>query len=250
MEELLLPNAISYSDGDQENTGEVVVTPCYHGYGTTLGNMYRRVLLSSLPGAAATAVKIKGVSHEFDGVDGVKEDVVQIMLNLKKLRVRVHTEGEVKLTLKKSGPGMVTAADFEANADVDVVNPKLHIAELTGKDAFEMEVVVKRGRGFVTVEQRTGENLELGMIGLDAVFSPVIDMGYAVEQTRVGDVTNFEKLIMNIETDGTITPKEAVDQSTQILLDHLTIIQSGEGAATAEAEAGEAPEVSEEEANA
>ncbi len=250
MEELLLPNSITYTDGDKANTGEVVVTPCYHGYGTTLGNMYRRVLLSSLPGAAATAVKIKGVSHEFDGIDSVKEDVVQVMLNLKKLRVRVHAEGEVKLSLKKKGAGAVTAADFEATSDVDVVNPDLHIAEITGSDEFEMEVIVKRGRGFVTVEEREEENLELGMIGLDAVFSPVVDMGYSVDNTRVGDVTNYEKLTMKIETDGTITPKEAVDQSTQILLNHLNIIQSGEGAAPAEAEVEEAPEVSEEEASA
>ena len=193
MEELLLPNSVTYTDLDADNTAEVIITPCYHGYGTTLGNMYRRVLLSSLPGAAATAVKIKGVSHEFDGIDGVAEDVVQVLLNLKKLRVRVHADGEVKLHLKKKGAGAVTAADIEANADVEVVNSDLHLAEITDAGTeLEMDIVVKRGRGYVTVEQREEENLELGMIAIDSIFTPVVDMGYSVENTRVGDITNYE----------------------------------------------------------
>ncbi len=248
MEELLLPRSISYTDLDQPHTAEVVITPCYHGYGTTLGNMLRRVLLSSLPGAAVTAVKIKGVSHEFSASEGLQEDVVQILLNLKKLRVRVHSDQPVKITLKHKGEGDVTGASIEDNADVDVINKDLVIAHSTdGSKEHEMEIIVQQGRGYVPVHEREEENLELGMIGVDAVYAPVEDVGYAVEMTRVGDITNYEKLTMRVQTDGSITPKEAVDQATKIMLDHLNIILAGASAAELEAEvAGEVPPVEEE----
>lgn len=237
MEALLLPNSVTYNELDTPHTAEVTVTPCYHGYGTTVGNMLRRVLLSSLPGAAATAVKIKGVSHEFSGVEGVREDVVQILLNLKNLRVRVFAESEVKLHLKASGEGPVTAASIEPNADVEIINKDLVIATITDpKKVLEMEIVVKQGRGYIPVEERENENLELGMIAIDSVFTPVKDVGYHVEFTRVGDITNYEKLILRIQTDGTMTPREALEQSTKILQDHLALIQSMGAAETAATE--------------
>lgn len=227
MEALLLPSSTTYSELETPHTAEIVVSPCYHGYGTTIGNMLRRVLLSSLPGAAITAVKIKGVAHEFSGIDGVLEDVVQILLNLKKVRVRVHAENEVKITLKATGARAVTAADIEGNSDVEVVNPEAHIATITdAKKTLEMEIMVRQGRGYVPVEERGDETLELGMIAVDAVYTPVVDVGYHVEFTRVGDITNYEKLTLRVQTDGTLSPKEAVTQSVKILADHLNIIQS------------------------
>lgn len=227
METLLLPNSVTYNELDTPHTAELIVTPCYHGYGTTVGNMLRRVLLSSLPGAAVTAAKIKGVNHEFSGVEGVREDVVQILLNLKMLRVRVFSESEVKLHLKANGEGAVTAESIAPNSDVEIINKDLVIATITdAKKSFEMEIIVKQGRGYVPVEERENENLELGMIAIDSVFTPIVDVGYHVEFTRVGDITNYEKLIVRVQTDGTMTPREALDQSTKILQDHLSLIAS------------------------
>lgn len=225
MEALLLPNAPTYTELEQANTAEFVVSPCYHGYGTTLGNMLRRVVLSSLPGAAVTAVKIKGVTHEFSAIDGVLEDVVQVILNLKKLRVRVFNDKEVKLHLKADGAGVVTAAQIEATADVEVVNKDLVLATITdASKSFEMEIIVKQGRGYIPVEERQHEDLELGMIAVDSVYSPIVDFGYYVDFTRVGDITNYEKLTVRITTDGTITPRQALEQGVKILQDHLNII--------------------------
>ncbi|MFH2063252.1 MAG: DNA-directed RNA polymerase subunit alpha [bacterium] len=227
MEEILLPSKIELSPGEDENTATLVVEPCYHGYGTTLGNTLRRVLLSSLPGAAVTAVKIIGAQHEFSGIDGVKEDILEIVLNLKELRLRVFSDAPVRLHLSAKGEKEVTAADIEANSDVEIANPELHIATLTDKkSSFEMEIIVERGRGYVTVEERSDETPELGTIAVDAVFSPVREVGYQVENARVGDVTNYDRLTMNIETDGTITPKEAIDQSVCILLDYFSLLSN------------------------
>lgn len=227
MEELLLPSKIEITPGESDNKATLVVSPCFHGYGTTLGNALRRTLLSSLPGAAVTAVKISGATHEFDALEGVKEDVLEIVLNLKALRLKLHSDESVRLELSKKGVGAVTAADIGKNADVEIVNPDLRIATLTDKKAeLEMEIIVDSGRGYGTIEERTKERGELGVIVVDAAYSPVREVGWKVENVRVGDITNYDKLIMDIETDGTITPEEAVDQAVKILLDHFTLILS------------------------
>ena len=237
MENLLLPSKIEFHEGDKPNSGLVVIAPCYHGYGTTLGNALRRILLSSLPGAAVESFKIKGVQHEFTSIDGVKEDVVEIMLNLKQLVVKVYIDEPVVLTLSKKGPGEVTAADFEKNSNVEIINKELVIANLTSNKTFEMEITVGRGRGFRITEEKDKQNSDLGTIFVDSIYSPIRDVGYHVEYTRVGDVTNYEKLTINIETNGTITPRQAVFQSTQILMDHFSIIlnEAEQGLAAEEA---------------
>ncbi len=240
MQELLLPSKIEITPGETANRATLTISPCFHGYGTTLSNALRRVLLSSLPGAAVTAVKIDGVTHEFDALDGVKEDVLEIVLNLKALRLRLHTDEPMRLILKKKGKGAVKAKDIEANSDVEIANPDLEIATITDdKSTLSMEIFVAKGRGYDTVEERAKEKAELGVIVMDAVYTPVKEVGFKVENVRVGDITNFDKLIMDIETDGTITPEEAVDATVRILLDHFNLILN-RGASASEAPAASA----------
>ncbi len=224
MENLLLPSKVEFVPGDTPNKGSLIVTPCFFGYGTTLGNTLRRVLLSSLPGAAVEALKIKGVSHEFSSAEGLKEDVVDIILSLKQLAVRVFVDEPVTLHISKKGPGVVTGADVEPNASVEIMNPELVLATLTSNKVFEMDLVVGRGRGFKPVEEKDKKHYDLGTIVIDSIYTPIKDVGYNVEYTRVGDITNYEKLILNIETNGTISPSEAVKQTTQIIMDHFSII--------------------------
>lgn len=219
-----MPSRVEFHEGATPLSGSVVIMPCYHGYATTLGNAYRRVLLSSLPGSAVEYFKIKGVQHEFGTVEGVKEDVVEIMLNLKMLAVKVFSDEPIILELSKKGPGVVTAGDIKPNASVEVINKDLVIATLTKNKIFEMEIVVGKGRGYKPVEEKNRQNYDLGTIVVDSVYTPVKDVGYHVENTRVGDITNFEKLTLNIETNGTITPHDALRQATQILMDHFSII--------------------------
>lgn len=224
MEQIILPSKIEIKKGKTINEATIVMEPCYYGYGTTLGNALRRVILSSLPGAAVTAVKIKGVQHEFSTIPHVKEDVVEIILNLKQLRIKVFSPEPVRLFLKMKGEGEVTAADIEKSADVEIVNKDLRIATLTNKNAeLEMELIVSQGRGYVPVEAREKEKLEVGMIAIDSIFTPIRNIGYRVENVRVGDITNYDKLILNIETDGTITPEEALRQGAQLLIDHFNL---------------------------
>jgi len=224
MENFLLPSKVEFAPLKEANTASVIITPCYHGYGTTLGNALRRVLLSSLPGAAVESFKIKGVNHEFSTVEGVKEDVVEIMLNLKELVVKVHSDDPVVLTLTKKGPGPVTAGDITPNSTVDVINTDLVIANLTSNKTLDMEITVSHGRGYKPAEEKDRQSQDLGTIVIDSVYTPVRDVGYVVDFTRVGDITNYEKLTLNIETNGTITPEEAMQQATKILMDHFTII--------------------------
>jgi DNA-directed RNA polymerase subunit alpha len=224
MENLLLPSKVEFIPGDSPNKGSLVVTPCFYGYGTTLGNTLRRVLLSSLPGAAVEALKIKGVQHEFSSADGLKEDVVDIILNLKQLAVRVFTDEPVTLHISKKGPGEVTAADIEANSNAEIMNPELVIATLTSNKPFEMDLIVGRGRGFKPVEEKDKKHYDLGTIVIDSIYTPIKDVGYNVEYTRVGDITNYEKLTLNIQTNGTISPEDAIRQATQIVTDHFSII--------------------------
>ncbi len=221
MEKIPLPNKVSFQELGQ-NHYQVVMEPLYPGYGVTIGNAMRRILLSSLPGAAVTAVKIKGVDHEFSSVPNVKEDVIEIILNLKQLRMKVHSAEPVHLELKVKGEKAVTAADFKKNADVEIVNPELHIATIDGKSSeLEMEVVVQTGRGYVPVEQRENEKLEIGMIAVDAIYTPVKIVNFEVKNARVGQITNFDQLTLTLETDGTIDGKSAVDQASRILVEHF-----------------------------
>lgn len=227
MEKLLLPSKIEFiPSGDNPNKGSLVVTPCFFGYGTTLGNTLRRVLLSSLPGAAVEALKVKDAQHEFSSAEGLKEDVVDIILNLKQLAVRVFSDEPVTLHVSKKGPGKVTAGDIEPNANVEIANKDLVLATLTSKKPFEMDIIVGKGRGFKPAEEKDKKGYNLGTMVIDSIYTPIKDVGYSVEYTRVGDITNFEKLTLDIETNGTISPSEAVRQATQIIMDHFSLILS------------------------
>lgn len=224
MEEITLPSKIEIK-AKAGHQAEVIIEPCYPGYGTTLGNALRRILLSSLPGAAVTAVKIKGVQHEFSTIDYVKEDVVEIILNLKLLRLKIFSDEPQLLKLKVKGEKDITAGDFESNSEVEIVNPKLPLVTLTDKNAeFEMEVWVARGRGYVPVEGREKEKMELGMIAIDSIFTPVKNVNFQVENVRVGQMTNYDRLILEISTDGTISPPEALKMSAKILVDHFKLL--------------------------
>ena len=229
MDNIFLPSKLEFTPGEADNQATLVVEPLWHGYGTTIGNALRRILLSSLPGAAVTAVKIKGASHEFQALNGIMEDVLEITLNLKQLRMKLHTDEPVKLTLSKKGAGAVTAKDFDKNADVEIANPDLHIAEITTKTGeFVMEIVVAKGMGFEPKESRGKADKEVGLIEIDAIFTPIKHVGFQVEDTRVGQITNYDKLTMTIETDGTITPQAAVEASAKLLIDHFNLLAGGE----------------------
>jgi DNA-directed RNA polymerase subunit alpha len=225
MENIPLPKKISYKVGDNNNTALVTIEPLFPGYGTTVGNALRRVLLSSLTGAAVTAVRIKNVPHEYATLNKVSEDVLQIILNLKQLRMKVHSEEGVKLTLSVKGEKTVTAADFDANSDVEISNKDLVIAQLTGKDAdLEMEVWVQKGRGFEPTEARADEKREIGVISVDAFYSPVRRVALNVDRARVGQMTNFDKVTLEIETDGTVSVEDAVKASSKILVEQFASI--------------------------
>lgn len=226
MENILLPSKMYFTPGEREHQSILTIEPLHHGYGTTVGNTLRRILLASLPGAAVVGMKIKGVQHEFSAVTGVKEDVLEIMLNMKQLRMKVHTEEPVTLKLTANKAGEVTAAEITPNSDVEIMNKDLVICTLTDATNFEMDIVVSRGRGYLPTEEREATPSEIGMIAVDAMFSPVRQVGLRIENTRVGEITNYDKLIMDILTDGTVTPQEAVEHATKILLNHFTWIQS------------------------
>jgi DNA-directed RNA polymerase subunit alpha len=207
---------------EDEFNGTFAIEGLYRGYGITVGNALRRVLLSSFPGAAVTRVKIKGVNHEFSTIPGVAEDVVQICLNLKKARFRFHAEEPQVLSLKAKGEGEITAGDIKGNADVEIQNPELVLATLTTKSAeLDIELTVERGIGYVPVESIEREKLPVGTIALDALFSPIRKVNFSVENMRVGDRTDYNRLTVSIETDGTITPSHALHKATSILLDHF-----------------------------
>lgn len=204
---------------------KVVMEPFERGFGHTLGNALRRVLLSSLPGFAPTEVKIDGVLHEYSTLDGVQEDVVDILLNLKGMVLRLHNRDEITLTLKKDGEGAVTAADIEASHDVDIINPEHVIAHLAPGGKISMEIKVQGGRGYVPANLRMGEEDENRVIGsllLDATFSPVTRVSYAVESARVEQRTDLDKLVIDIETNGSVDPEESVRFAARILMDQLS----------------------------
>lgn len=227
LESILYPSKIQLIPGDDENTATLTMEPLTQGYGTTIGNALRRVLLSSLPGAAVTAVKIKNAPHEFTAIPGVKEDILEIVLQLKQLRLKVFSDEPVKLRLIASGKKKVTAKDITPSADVEIVNPKLVIATLTDASAeLDMEITVGRGRGYSPTEERHGQKLELGTIAIDSLFSPVHNVGFKVENVRVGEITNFDKLVITVETDGSLTPKKAIEDSVQILMNHYKLLEN------------------------
>lgn len=224
MEQLPLPQNVS-SEEISNTRARIIIEPCYPGYGTTLGNSLRRVLLSSLPGAAITAVKINGVDHEFSSIPGVKEDVVDILLNLKQVRLQIFSTEPVTLSLKGSGEKSLTAGDIIATSDVKVLNPELHLMTLTDKKAsVDMELIAQQGRGYIPVENRDKEKLDIGVIAVDAIYTPVRRVGYSVENVRVGQMTNYEKLTLDVETDGGLSPLQAVKKASEILINHFSII--------------------------
>lgn len=202
--------------------GVFEVEGLYAGYGLTIGNALRRALLSSLPGAAVTYVKVKNSPHEFSTLPGVKEDLVEILLNLKLIRFRMHVDEPQTLLVSGKGVGEITAGDIKTNADVEIMNPETAIATLTDKKAeFEAEITVERGLGYSAVESRKAEKLSVGMIGVDAFFSPVRKVNYVVENMRVGERTDYNKLRIEIETDGTLSPSAALHKTANIVKDHF-----------------------------
>lgn len=229
-----LPSNIHITQKPEEPyTARVEISPLYPGYGVTIGNSLRRVLLSSLPGAAITAVKIQGANHEFMTLPHVKEEVLEIILNLKQIHLQVHTDEKEKVTLEVKGKKEATAGDFKKNSNVDIVNPDLHIATLTNKEAeLIIEATVEKGIGFSTVEEREKEN-EVGIISVDALFSPIKTVGYTVEDVRVGKRTDYDKLILEIETDGSMDVKEALRQASGILVQQLNFVYNETGGETA-----------------
>ncbi len=244
---IALPNKIYFAT-EEKFKSVVVIEPLYPGYGVTIGNALRRVLLSSLPGAAVTAVKIKGVDHEFSTVLNVTEDVVDIILNLKQLRLKLDSSEEpARLELKTKGQKEVRASDIKPDSRVEIINPELLIATLDNKNAeLQMEIVVENGRGYVPVEvrERESEKLEIGMIAVDAIFTPMRTVNFEVKNVRVGQITNYDKLTVTMETDGTITGREALDLASQILVDHFVLFKTDQIAAKEEAVAeGAAGEV-------
>ncbi|HLD27683.1 MAG TPA: DNA-directed RNA polymerase subunit alpha [Patescibacteria group bacterium] len=219
-----LPNNLEISEA-KGNKATIAIEPCYPGYGVTLGNSLRRVLLSSIDGAAITSIRIEGSQHEFSSLPDVKEDVMEIVLNVKRIRLKVFSEEPVLLKLNVSGEKVVKAGDLAKNADVEIASPEAVIATLTSKDAkLEMEFMVQRGRGYVTVEDRSKEKVDVGWIMVDAFYSPVVAVGFEIENIRVGDRTDYERLLLKMETDGTMSPKEVLEKASEILVNHFSFI--------------------------
>ena len=207
-----------------ENRGVFVIEPLDRGFGYTFGNSLRRVLLSSLEGAAVTAVKIEGITHEFTTLPGVREDVTDIILNLKNLICLLHGESpEVEVHIAKKGAGPVTAADIQAPADLEILNPELELAQLSDKGKLEMTLTIGRGRGYVPAELNRGPETTIGVIPIDSIFSPVRRVTYDVEAARVGQRTDYDKLRLDVLTDGSIEPREAIGQAAEILIRQLAI---------------------------
>ena len=209
-------------DGDI-SYGKYVVEPLEHGYGTTLGNALRRILLSSLPGTAVTTIKIAGVQHEFSTIPGVKEDVTQIVLNVKGITAKLHSPGTKRVYIQASGEGEVTAGDIKADGEVEILNPELHIATLSADATLNMELTLSHGRGYVPADRNNPEQTIIGVIPVDSLYSPVNRVNYTVENTRVGNMTDYDKLTLEVWTDGTISARDAVSLGAKILCDHLVL---------------------------
>lgn len=235
---------------EEENRGTFEIDGLYPGYGHTLGNSLRRIILSSLPGAAITQVKIDGVEHEFSAIDGVKEDVIVILLNLRRIRLALHSDEPVTITLKKNGLGVVTAGDISAPSQVEILNPEQPICEITNKSTkLEMELRIEKGLGYIPREVHMKEKMEIGAIAMDAVFTPIRRANYEVENMRVGDRTDYNRLRITLETDGTYTAREALEKSIEIMIHQLKAVIGfqEEHTHTAPAPAAAAVEVKKEE---
>lgn len=209
---------------EEDNKGVFEIDGLYPGYGHTLGNSLRRIILSSLPGASVTSLKIEGVSHEFSTLDGIKEDVIIIILNLKKVRFKMASDEPQTVNLRIQGPKEVTARDIKTGGQVEILNPELHIAEITGKVSLNIEIRVEKGLGFVAKEVMQKEKVDIGTIAVDAIFTPIRRVAYEVENMRVGDKTNHNRLRISIETDGTLSPREALSQSIEIMINQLKAV--------------------------
>lgn len=235
MQSITIPQKPKFTSID-EKSGKFEIEGCYPGYGTTLGNALRRVLLSSLSGSAITSVKIKGVTHEFSTIPNISEDVIQIILNLKMVRFKSYKNEPVKVYLKVKGEKKINAGMIECPADVEVVNKNVHIATITNpKGEIEMEIEIDNGIGYVPVEQQEKKEKEIGVIAVDAIFTPVKRVNYMVENMRVGKKTDYEKITLEISTDGSITPKEAFFKAVEILVDQFSVLSNlGETEATQE----------------
>ncbi len=227
-----IPQPSQYTDG-KEHAGTVEIPGCYPGYGTTLGNAIRRVLLSSIEGAAITSVKIKGVAHEFSSIEGVLEDTVQIILNLKHVRLRMEGNEKMTATISAKGEGAITAGDLKTATGLEIVDPEQHIATITDKKAsLEMELTIEKGIGYVSTDQYQNAEKEVGSIMIDAVYTPVKRVNYNVENMRVGKRTDYEKVSLEIVTDGSIAPQEAFEQAVDILVEQFSALSATGGVAT------------------
>lgn len=239
-----LPKKVTFDEETLTNFyGKLVVEPFERGFGTTIGNSLRRVLLSSIEGAAVTAVRIPGVLHEFSTIKGVKEDVVDILLNIKKLRFKVYGDGKKTVTVKVKGPKVITGADIECDSGVEVLNTDHYIATVDSGTNLEIEMLVKKGKGYVPAEMNKEDGLSIDMLAVDSVFSPIKKVNFWVEKARVGRATDYDRLIMEVWTDGSITPEKAVSDAASILMDHLDLFIFVEEDQTSEETTGSATAV-------
>jgi len=219
-----LPDKIRFDEETLTNTyGKLIVEPLERGFGTTIGNVLRRVLLSSIEGAAVIAVKIPGAPHEFSVIKGVKEDVVDIMLNIKKLRFKLYPGAKKIATIKANGPKSVTGSEIQSDASFEVLNPEQVIATLDKDATFEVEMYIKKGKGYVPAELNKEEDLPVGMIAVDSVFTPIKKINFTVEKARVGRATDYDRLVMEIWTDGSIPPEKTVSQAASIIIKHMEL---------------------------
>jgi len=206
-----------------ESYGKYIIEPLERGYGTTLGNSLRRILLSSLPGTAVTTVKIAGIQHEFSTIPGIKEDVTEIILNVKGITAKLHSERTKTVYIEASGEGVVLAGDIKQDGEVEILNPELHIATLSPDASLSMELTIDHGRGYMSAERNKLQQPIIGVIPIDSIYTPVRRVNYTVENTRVGNVTDFDKLTIEVWTDKTITARDAVSLGAKILCDHFTL---------------------------
>ena len=223
MVEIEKPRIECMDSPEDGSYGKYVVEPLERGYGTTLGNSLRRILLSSLPGTAATSIKIAGVQHEFSTIPGVKEDVTEIVLNVKKIIARLHCQGTKTVFIDATGEREVTAGDIKADGEVEILNPDLHICSLGPDATFNMEITLSHGRGYVSSDKNKTPNMPIGTIAVDSIYTPVYKVTYTVENTRVGNMTDYDKLTLEVWTDSTISARDAVSLGAKILSDHLSL---------------------------
>ena len=223
MVEIEKPRIECIDSQDDVSYGKYIVEPLERGYGTTLGNSLRRILLSSLPGTAATSIKIAGVQHEFSTIPGVKEDVTEIVLNVKKIIAKLHCQGTKTVYIDAAGECEVTAGDIKADGEVEILNPEQHICSLGPDASFNMEITLSHGRGYVPSDKNKTPNMPIGTIAVDSIYTPVYKVNYTVENTRVGNMTDYDKLTLEVWTDSTISARDAVSLGAKILSDHLSL---------------------------